>query len=66
MPAAWPPPRPAGSRDATPTPTSASTIPATCSVPGRSPEATPTANGITAATAEIGATIPIAPTAIPR
>ena len=33
---------------------------------GRSPDAMPTVNGITAETAEIGATIPIAPIAIPR
>ena len=55
-----------GSREATATPTSASRMPTTCSTLGRSPDATPTANGITAATAETGATIPIAPTAIPR
>ena len=41
-------------------------MPATWSALGRSPDATPTANGITAETAEIGATIPIAPIAIPR
>ena len=33
---------------------------------GRSPRASPTTTGITAADAEIGATTPIAPTAIPR
>ena len=66
MPSARPPPLCAGSRDATPTPASASRIPVIWSGPGRSPEPTPTANGITAATAEIGATMPIAPIAIPR
>ena len=41
-------------------------MPATWIAPGRSPEATPTVNGITAETAETGATIPIAPIAMPR
>ena len=41
-------------------------MPAIWSALGRSPDAMPTANGITAETAEIGATIPIAPIAIPR
>ena len=42
------------------------TIPTICSALGRSPVATPTTTGIAAETAEIGATTPIAPTAIPR
>ena len=41
-------------------------MPATWSALGRSPDAIPTVNGITAATAETGATMPIAPIAIPR
>ena len=41
-------------------------MPANWSALGRSPRARPTATGITAAADEIGATTPIAPTAMPR
>jgi hypothetical protein len=41
-------------------------MPTSWIVAGRSPRAMPTTTGIVAADAEIGATTPIAPTAIPR
>ena len=54
------------SRDASTTPTNASTNPAFWTVLGRSPWAKPTATGTTAEVAAIGVTMLIAPTAIAR
>ena len=64
-PAESPPDEP-GSRETSATPTSASATPASWIAPGRSPRASPTVTGTTAAVAEIGAITPIAPTAMPR
>ena len=55
-----------GSRAARNTPISAQAIPASCHVEGLSPLAIPTITGTTAETPAIGATMLIAPTAIPR
>ena len=55
-----------GSRETSATPTSASRMPAIWSAPGRSPRRDPDRERDHAETAEIGATTPIAPTAIPR
>ena len=48
------------------TPTSASTIPTTCSVVGCSPDARPTASGTSTPRAAIGDTTPIVPIASAR
>ena len=48
-------------REASTTPPAASTMPASCSVPGRSPEASPASTGMTTPVAEIGATMLIVP-----
>ena len=53
------------SRDARKTPTSAQAMPASCSADGRSPVAIPTTTGTAAETPAIGATMLIAPTAMP-
>ena len=55
-----------GSRAASTTPPQASTMPATCSAPGRSPDARPTSTGIATPVAEIGATMLIVPIASAR
>ena len=49
------------SLDARMTPAHASPMPATCSAPGRSPDASPTSTGIETPVAEIGATTLIVP-----
>ena len=54
------------SRAASTTPPHASTIPATCSAPGRSPDASPASTGIATPVAEIGATMLIVPIASAR
>ena len=56
-----PPPSGASSRAASATPASATTIPATTIADGRSPVAIPTATGMPAPSAAIGATTAIAP-----
>ena len=53
-------------RDASTTPAPASTMPASCSAPGRSPDASPTSTGMTTPVAEIGATMLIVPIASAR
>ena len=52
---------PGASRAASTTPQQASTMPAICRVPGRSPETSPTTTGIETPVAEIGATTLIVP-----
>ena len=52
---------PGGSRAASTTPPAASTIPASWSAPGRSPESRPASTGIATPVAEIGATTLIVP-----
>ena len=56
-------PRRAGSTATSMTPTAARTTPASCRAAGRSPAAMPTANGIRALVALIGATMLIVPMA---
>jgi len=58
-------PRP-GSRAARNTPTSAQAIPSSCQADGRSPLRIPTITGTIAEMPAIGATMLIAPTAMPR
>ncbi len=53
-------------REASTTPPAASTMPASWSVPGRSPDVSPTSTGITTPVAEIGATMLIVPIASAR
>ena len=61
-----PPSSPGGSRAASMIPAIATTMPATWSVAGRSPEASPTSTGTAAPAAETGATMLIVPIASPR
>ena len=54
------------SREASMTPSIASAIPASCTIRGRSPDASPTSTGIAAPVAESGATMLIVPIASAR